>query len=76
MVENPFKFLAFNQDAGEMLAHGRSAIEALASADQAAPSATLIVFPAGKHGAWCWTAKISLHYAQQAFEDSEGYGET
>ena len=68
MVENPFKFIAFDQDTGEMLAHGSRAIDALALADRAAPSAVLIVLCAGELGAWFWTAKISLALARTTLD--------
>lgn len=68
MVENPFEFIAFDQDTGEMLAPGSRAIEALALADRVAPTATLIVLRAGDQGAWFWAARISLNLAHLALE--------
>lgn len=68
MVKNPFEYIAFDQETGEMLAHGSRAIEALDLADRAAPSATLIVLYAGEQGAWLWTAKVSLKLARMALD--------
>jgi hypothetical protein len=66
MVENPFEYISFDQETGEMLAHGSRAIDALDLADRAAPLATLIVLCAGEQGAWLWTAKVSLRLARMA----------
>lgn len=74
MVESPFAFIAFSQDTGAMLGHGRNAAEALAMADLAAPGDALIAFQAGPHGDWFWVAKVPLHQARMAFEATEGEG--
>jgi hypothetical protein len=76
MVESPFVFIAFSQDTGAMLGHGRNVAEALAMADFAAPEDALIAFPVGLHGDWFWAAKLPLHQARMAFEaieDEEGF---
>ncbi len=59
-----FKFIAFDQKSGVVLAYGQKAIDALYGADIIGPTKTIEILPTGRAGNYIWRHKIPLAEAK------------
>ncbi len=66
MLQEMYRFIAFDEATGELLAHGKTAVSALDQADRHSPDAAIRVVSAGALGFTVWIARMRLTDACEA----------
>ncbi len=61
-----YRYLAFDDDSGELLAHGRTTALALAAAEEIAPLTAIRIINATPFGRTIWDRGVQLNLAERA----------